>query len=468
MQISTLPPALSRGDTTPCAPTRAELFVDGEHTAGDDTTFRIALQLLEEIGVINDAARFLSAETNSPKPNKRTLQNLDKQVCFIVSFLRAATKVDWFGILMDRHRWTGKPCGYQAAATITKALIQCGLLLRAVAPKKRRCATIYRCSDSFRDRLVAWRDSLTYKRVVSDLIVVRAAKADYRGCPGERQLPLSDFPEDAIQFQQALVRRINEHLSSHVLKDADGRKCDTTLRRIYTGSLVGGGRTYGDYQNMSESQRLRCTIDGEPVCEIDLKASHVSILAALTGYAERLPPDPYAAIDWVKTKQHRKAAKILVQCIIHAIGSSPKRFPRQDGKPFKEKYGLKDQKIEDLLPGIYAVMPFLRSTPRLTLELQFIEAEMLMDVLQRLCDMGIPAFPIHDSVLIRKSDEEVVVRVLQEKLRDALGHQCPWLDVSAETEPPRPIAPLDGPATKQPENHLKSLIKYETLLGYEE
>lgn len=135
-----------------------------------------------------------------------------------------------------------------------------------------------------------------------------------------------------------------------------------------------------------------------------------------------------------------------MQCVIHADGGRPQKFPRQDdGVPFKEKYGLAETRIEDLLPDIFKVMPFLDGSPSLTLPLQFIEAKALQAVLERCRLRSIPAFPIHDSLLVKRSDKEKVVRLLQETLKKFLGPHAPWLDVSLTGDNPQIMEPLPCP-----------------------
>lgn len=438
-------PAEPRGTNLTLRSAKAQLFVNGEHTAADETTRQIILNLLQEIGVLGDARLRLAADSSAPRANKRAAEKVEKHICFMASFLRTAERVEQFGILMDRHRWTGTPCGYQAARAVTRALLDRGCILQMVSPRKGHSA-VYRCSDTFRGHLLELRDLLSFKRARPHLVEVREPKQDYHGSFRKKRLPLSCFPSHKIRQHQKTVAQLNDHLSCHSLVDAKGRPVDTTLRRILTGNLRGGGRLYADYQNMPEEDRLNCTIDSEPVCEIDLKASHVAILAALYQHPAKLPQDPYAAIGWVETSLLRKAAKTIVQCVIHADGGRPQKFPRQDdGVPFKEKYGLAETRIEDLLPDIFKVMPFLDGSPSLTLPLQFIEAEALQAVLEHCRLRSIPAFPIHDSLLVKRSDKEEVVRLLQETLKKFLGPHAPWLDVSLTGDNPQLIEPLPCP-----------------------
>ncbi|MBF9029541.1 hypothetical protein HKCCE3408_03955 [Rhodobacterales bacterium HKCCE3408] len=254
------------------------------------------------------------------------------------------------------------------------------------------------------------------------------------------------------------MSQLNDFLGQYALEDEGGRRQDTKLTRIFTEDLSHGGRLYGEYVTRPERDRLACTIDGEPVCEIDLKASHLSILAALYRHPDRLGRDPYEDIEWVKSRQLRRAAKTLVQCSIYKPGGWLTAFPKQDdGVAFKDKYDLDGRRVGDLMPGIIEAFPFLDGSPSLTLELQFIEAEILMDVLERLCRSCIPAFPVHDSVLVRQSDEERVLKILQETLREYLGPHAPWLDVSVSGEDPRMIEPLPCPIDA--EYHLDSRLE---------
>ncbi len=73
------------------------------------------------------------------------------------------------------------------------------------------------------------------------------------------------------------------------------------LKRVFTASWLLGGRWYavgaeGNYQRMSEAERLGVTINGEPVVEVDVQASHLSIMHGLLGLP--LPDgDPYEFPD---------------------------------------------------------------------------------------------------------------------------------------------------------------------------
>lgn len=426
-------------------PEKADVFVNGQHTAADQGTRAFVVRLLQDLGVLQDAERFLPLHPTVPKGCGRVFAKAEKQIIFMSSFLRAIERNDTFSIQMTPNAWTGAPCGWEAARDVTNALKNTGWVVIARKAKKGRNATIYRCSDSLAARLAAHRQRLAFKLARNDIIEVREPKGEYFGRRKKKaKIPLSRFPGDKVNYERNRLRRLNEHLSRYPLLDAADRPVDTTLKRIFDGDLAHGGRLYGAYQMLPERDRLRCTIAGQPVCEVDLKASHVSVAAALLGHPDQLPQDPYSAIPWVHTARDRKAAKLLVQCVIHARNGRPCQFPKLDtGVSFKKTYGFDGKRIEDLLPGILHVMPFLDGSPSLTMVLQYLEAEMLIDALERLRGAGIPALPIHDSLLVRETDRDSVLAVLQETLKEHLGIHAAWLEVATAEEEPYLVQPLD-------------------------
>lgn len=419
---------------------RADMFVNGEHTAANQETWDIAVQLLIEIDV-------LDFEPDLSKLNKRDTKRLRKLVCFMSSFLHCACLVQNFSIQMNRHRWTGTSCGYAAARAVCNGLVNAGFIIKIRDPHKGRRATIFSCSDVLKKRIDGWREVLCFKRANPPLIEVRSAKIRECGrLKGGHPIPLSEFSQENVHRNQKALCQINEHLSAHSLVDRAGRPVDTQLTRIFSRDMQSGGRLYASYQFLPEIQRLQCMLDGEPVCEIDMKASHISIAAALYRSPERLSRDPYSEIPGIKTRLQRKGAKIIIQCIVHKPGGRPRSLPRSNGKvPFKEKYGFKDKEIADLLSAAFNVFPFLDGSPSLTMVLQYLEAEIILDVLLQLIRRKISAYPIHDSLLVKQSDKDVVLRVLQETLKKYLGPYAPWLDLAAEGQRVEFIQPLSCP-----------------------
>ena len=104
----------------------------------------------------------------------------------------------------------------------------------------------------------------------------------------------------AIRHGDPLVARIRQEVesSNEWLGQHEVRGClPPRLKRVFTASWLLGGRWYavgneGNYQRMSEGERLGIIIDRAPVAEVDVKACHLSIMHGLLGLP--LPEgDPY-------------------------------------------------------------------------------------------------------------------------------------------------------------------------------
>ena len=122
------------------------------------------------------------------------------------------------------------------------------------------------------------------------------------------------------------MERLNKAYSSHPLASPDGTAWGGAYRIFNEGRLDRGGRIYGDWQQLNEGERLKLTVDGEPLAEIDITACFLFILSARAG-CPISDKDPYKAIPWVVDKPSRDLAKILVAAIISSDGPLT-RFPR--------------------------------------------------------------------------------------------------------------------------------------------
>ena len=187
------------------------------------------------------------------------------------------------------------------------------------------------------------------------------------------------------------------------------------FKRVFAASWSLGGRWYsagndGNYQLMSEASRLAIRIGGEPVTEVDVRASHLSIMHGLLGLP--MPEgDPYRFPD---------APRSVVKAWITASlgkGTSIKRWPRNASRQTPEIAGFKARDVGSLICARYR---FLVSPARavasaagldkladlgpperlLTHRLMAIEAQALTGAMQHLRARGVPALPVHDGLLV--------------------------------------------------------------------
>jgi hypothetical protein len=102
-----------------------------------------------------------------------------------------------------------------------------------------------------------------------------------------------------------------------------------------------GGRLYshgvGNYQYLPETERLKIRINGDAVCELDFRASYLSLFHALLGIQLSLDVDPYRAAGLADGQ--REAAKKWVVVSI-GQGKSVEKWSKKILKDTFEKSGF--------------------------------------------------------------------------------------------------------------------------------
>ena len=189
---------------------------------------------------------------------------------------------------------------------------------------------------------------------------------------------------------------------------------------------------------MPEEERLAMTIGGESVCEIDIKASFLSIAAGSTKHNQALASDPYMMIPFVRDasdqKAMRKVAKLLVNAYLCKEGEMT-QFPRGQKKKgedrvvsFAQRHGLQ-HKVHYYMNQIHSTFQFLKALQLDGFGLMYKESEIMLGAMQALLQQGIVSYPVHDCLLVKRSDQEAAVAALQASLSQHLS-QIPTMDVS--------------------------------------
>jgi hypothetical protein len=205
-----------------------------------------------------------------------------------------------------------------------------------------------------------------------------------------------------------------------------------------------GGRIYsqGDdsYQRMKEPERLKMTIDSEPVCEIDIKASYLTIHFARLGRELdwAADPDPYALEDvprhvakpwFIATFSHHKHLD---------------RWPREIAKDYREKTGHelgKDyplKKVRQKALAKFSVLKDWGNEKNAWATLMWLESEAVISTMLRLMrDHAIPSYSVHDSIIVPVSKGDIARQVLAEEYRRVVG-VAPMLETEELGEDPKP------------------------------
>lgn len=187
-----------------------------------------------------------------------------------------------------------------------------------------------------------------------------------------------------------------------------------------------GGRFYcasaDGWIEKTKEERRQILIDGQPTVEVDVRASHLSILYALCGKQLDAFQDPYAIGNYPRD--------IVKKLIVSAIGRGgmPKRWPQGFNEKYQKDHGWQPRdhyKLKDVVSMIVARHPVLERLQKDDLDwanLQFEESECFLSAMLELHEArGVPSLPVHDSLIVRGQDTAVAAEALCKAYEARLG-----------------------------------------------
>lgn len=224
----------------------------------------------------------------------------------------------------------------------------------------------------------------------------------------EPLLALPDSHPDMVRLS-----RINAFLSQQTY----ALKAPVTLiyRRDTKPYFLHGGRIYTDIQRLPARKakvRLNTLINGQPVVEIDLKANHIRMAAALQDV--ELPADPYIDIA-----NHLGVTRDQVKLTINrSIGSSHAgRNEWGVAHPDDEDIDLPLDTFKRIKEEAQRTYPFLTFDESLGVKLQSLEGQVMLQAMDGLLKLGIVSLPIHDALMV--ADGMFSVNAAEQHLKDA-------------------------------------------------
>lgn len=265
---------------------------------------------------------------------------------------------------------------------------------------------------------------------VDDFICLRGENKD--------ELPL---PEPAKHLYSR-VSKVNSFLqNSRIL--LDNKRLKFVLRRVFKYSLELGGRFYTlggfPYQTIKKEHRKLITIDGYPTKEVDFKAMHLNMLYAWAGI--KLEQDPYV-IEGLE----RDVVKALVLRFVNSenLGGFKSAVTKSAKPEFKHKMdcpierakihpdsrksfieglpdGITGEEAHGYLASAYADIREYIAQENIGLRLQNTDSRIMDVILVELCERGIVALPIHDSVIVKENDVPTAMEVMKKSYKDIMG-----------------------------------------------
>lgn len=191
-----------------------------------------------------------------------------------------------------------------------------------------------------------------------------------------------------------------------------------------------GGRLYSiglgkpTYQQVGQTERLKMTIDGDPVAEVDVSSSHLTLLH---GLAKVLLDLSGSGDLYTFQGLSRSAVKAWTTATL-GKGKLIEKWSEKMIEGYKDRYD-KDPKGDDegnlrvhdpkaILKAMVESFPLLGQIEALGVtwaDLQYHESCAVLDTMLELKDRSIPSLPVHDSLIVRTQDVEVTQEVLKLK-----------------------------------------------------
>lgn len=169
-----------------------------------------------------------------------------------------------------------------------------------------------------------------------------------------------------------------------------------------------GGRLYsqgpGNYQQRPESERLKILINGEAVCDLDFRASYLTIFHAIHGEQLPLDSDPYRVAGLTDDK--RAAAK---RWMTVSFGQG-KLLTQWSSRMLKEADAdglkLREHPVSEIKKALLSSYPLLAKIENdpdpkpLWARLMFTESHVIMETMKALMAEGIPSLSMHDGLIV--------------------------------------------------------------------
>jgi hypothetical protein len=347
----------------------------------------------------------------------------------------------WLYRSMGRKEFSGKEVSYRTFRSIFEALrslalidVKPGYVRKMESGRQHRRCT--RLRSSLRLRVLAEQHGIYmndarrhFRRHLPDKPLVLHGSSRRYGAFKVQGQGISFHATEQTRQLEAEVEEINEFIEEHDLRHGNHRG----YRRIFNcGDAEDfawnkGGRLYSvgeedSYQQLSKNDRLRMLIDGEPVVEIDITASFLTILHALRG--ERLDPsrDPYALPGLPRSVVKAWVNMTLGHHQFHT------RWPKETAKEYLEEHGEKLGKaypVRQVQEAVISALPILADWPEQKLtcfDLMYLESEAVIRTMLRLQrERGMVCLSVHDSIIVPAPREAAAARVLREEYRGVVG-----------------------------------------------
>ena len=397
----------------------------------------------EAKALVNDIINIIEqAEQRQRARKAKDMAAFRSAVGLIVGDLLIAVEVKengWSYHGLSPAAFEDRPVGYKTFKPIVKTMETAGLI---VVSKGRNAK-----APQFNEGVTSYYPGFA-SRFRPTQVLVSMARASGIGQGQAREHFIHQLPRKVIEVRakstkafgrKATGKRMKfEHTEKSRAMEAEVKALNSFLadfelgvggfsgyRRLFArGDVDGfdfqwGGRLYGvgdySYQTMKKSERHKMTIGGEGVVEIDINASYLTILHGISDHPLPNRNDLYSVGGY-----NRVIVKAWITATIGHHGFHT-TWPDKAIEEIKAA-GIERPKkmtITSVQPIILHHFPMLADWPSQKItwaDLMFIESEIIIGTMTELMHShGIPCFSVHDSIIVRESDQQIAMETLKEQ-----------------------------------------------------
>lgn len=183
--------------------------------------------------------------------------------------------------------------------------------------------------------------------------------------------------------------------------------------KFHLGGRLGGGI----WMNLPSGKRWKLAIGGEPLADLDFTAMFAQ-LAYLQAGLELPQGDPYL-IEGLE--EYREGIKLALLILLSKTG--PMKLLKAELKALLPK-GWTYKNLVATLEERHSAIANMFGTD-MGPDLMFTESQILVALLLRLIEIGIPALPLHDGIMVPQSRKEEAVRAMHEVSKHQVGVSLP-------------------------------------------
>ena len=277
-----------------------------------------------------------------------------------------------------------------------------------------------------------------------------------RKTPKVPKTDLTEFERHLFDQEELRVQSLQNFWQHHPLsltfkrRDVEYTRTTASATRIFhERDFYKGGRFYGAWTNERPSTRLKAMINNEPIAEIDIRASQPTLLSLFTGKMMKVSSakDKNMESTWddiydlIGRSMHKNARSLydaehrrdkIKKCIMTMIGLGnpyPKKIPRLENdvkytfsdKPFgkaNNEFEYLCERSRYIVPALYSLGKTLNGQTLDTHFLSYHESEVILATIRGLHAEGIPAYPMHDCLIVPRSKAIRASTILRDTIMD--------------------------------------------------